>query len=153
MIKITTTFWSPQVFEFDHLLLIKYSADPYNQIPTEIDRADLSAKGSLSGLFKRASKLAVSKQQMLSTRTHGESGHIQFGVILDDEITPVKWFNIVTEKGDIYSHDVLREVTLLRKNGHSLPFGQPYYDCNRPYRANNIKRQVFKFVSNQLKNL
>ncbi len=156
--KLTTTFWSETVFEFDKILFINGNT---NDI---IFQADLNDAFASYIFFKNISKFvmtplsrkALLKQQNSDYYDLNEKVDcFQFAVIKDGEIMPIKWFDLYINQYVKISHDIAFETTLVKKNGLRLSFGKfpmCYYNINLPqYRALKIQAKAYKYFANQIK--
>lgn len=154
--KVTTTFWSAEIHEFDNLLYINGNTKEI------MYHADLNNTFQTFVFFKEIAKFVKSKimRKTLSTdRWNNKEDYYQFAVIVDNEITPIKWFNLHIGETVVISHDIAFETTLIKKNEVEIPFGRfpmfYYRNTKNPklpkYREFNIKAKAYKYISNQVK--
>lgn len=153
--KLTTTFWSKEVHEFSNLLYINGST---NEIVFEADLGDLQ---STYGFFQNLSRFVKSKavQRTIYADYCKKETYYQFAVQKDNEIIPIKWFNLVISDKCVISHDIAFDTTLIKKNNLRQTFGNfPHYYYNKnpstqlaKYREFNVKSRAFKYIANQLK--
>lgn len=156
--KLQTTFWSEKVHDFNTLLYIN------GRTKEIIYQTDLNNAFQTYLFFKNIEKFVKSKKMRDTIDSDGWNGRddfYQFAVIFDNEITYIKWFDLVIHDQLIISHDIAFETTLIKKNGLDIPLGRfPMYyyrTQNNPklpkYREFNIKAKAYKFMANQVKRL
>ena len=140
--KVTTTFWSEEVFTFHNLLY-------YNgKTKKVVFVADLNDVFDTARFFKNIASFVKTKQ-VLQTVENDE--WFQFAVMYNNEITPIKWFDLHVDDV-VLSHDIAFETTLIRKNGVGISFGRFPRGFKKiaKYREFNIKRRAYKYIANQI---
>lgn len=153
--KITTTFWSEQVLEFDTLLYIN------GKDKEVMFKADLKDKYATYLFFKDVANFMKTKTILntLNNSYWDKQEYYQFATIYEGEITPIKWFDLVINDKLIVSHDIAFETTLIKRNGVRIPFGRfpMWYYYNKPavklpkHREFKIKAKAYNFMANQIK--
>lgn len=143
--KITTTFWTEEKFDFSELLYI-------NGITKEIMfKTDLNDTLNTFNFFQKLIKFV--KNFNMRKEVYNEVLYYQFAIMKDGEITPIKWFDIVIDDKTIIFHDIAFETTIIRKNDIRIslggfPFGMKHYAKHREY---NVKARAYKYIANQIK--
>lgn len=144
--KLTTTFWTDKVEEFDHLLFINGNTQ---EVVYEAKLEDLY---QTQNFFR---KVAQFVKTPLVRKSRGTPDWYQFAVWVDGELTYLKWFDLVVSDKLTLSHDIAFETTLVRKNGLIVPLGQfPYWVKAKKlpkYREFKVKAQAYRYLANQLK--
>lgn len=159
--KLETTMWSKEVLNFDSLVYIHFTPsheDKYVQNKEIVKQVKISdGPLKVAAFFRDVADLMRSSEVRKSLKEEHE--HYQFGVIDEkNEIIPLKWFNLVSESGDVISHDIAFNVTYIKKNGLAQPLGSAaflsqYDNKTFPlYREFNMKNRAYKYVANQVKN-
>lgn len=153
--KITTTFWSDQVLEFDTLLYINGNTKEV------MYQADLNDKYATYLFFIDIAKFVKSKAVLntINGNAYDNQEYYQFATIYEEQITHIKWFDLVINDKLVISHDIAFETTLIKRNDVRMSFGYfpmwYYYHKNNPklpkYREFKIKARAFKFIANQIK--
>lgn len=140
--KLITTFWNDNKFEFDQLLFInrdthkvKYQTDLKNHHQTGEFFSDISK-------FINTSAVYILKKADVC---------FQFAVIKDGEITPIIWFDLVINNKLTISHDSAFSTTIIHKNVVVVPFGKFFKEYPPKHREFNIKYRAYKYISNQIK--
>ncbi len=148
--KVTTTFWSEKIHEFHELFFIN------NKDNKIIFKTDLKDKFATYVFFKEIAKFVVSKGVRAEYINEESKNCFQFAVMENEEIQPIKWFDLwLNEKNSIF-HDIAFNTTLIKKNGFLVPLGKfpMFYDENKVfsrYRELKIKRNAYKYIANQVK--
>lgn len=152
--KLTTTFWSDKVHEFDKLLYIN------GQTKEVIYETDLNDAFATFLFFKNVAKFVKSATVLKTVNSVAwRDTFFQFAVIDDDKICPIKWFDLVINEKLKVSHDIAFETTLIKRNGIDIPFGVfPNWLYSRnPHvklpknREFIMKARAYKFIANQIK--
>lgn len=153
--KITTTFWSDQVLEFDTLLYIN------GKNKEVMFKADLNDKYATYLFFKEVAKFMKTKKVLntINNSYWDKQEYYQFATMYEGEICPIKWFDLVINDKLIVSHDIAFETTLIKRNGVSIPFGRfpMWYYYNKPaaklpkHREFKIKAKAYNFMANEIK--
>lgn len=99
--KITTTFWTDEIFEFKELLYINGNTGEI------IFRTDLNDVQSTHMFFKDISRFVKTPMVLKSYDT---ADFYQFAVYHNGVVCPVKWFELVV------SHDFAFETTLIKND-------------------------------------
>ncbi len=140
--KIITTFWTDEVFEFKELLYINGNTGEI------VFRADLSDVYATHLFFKDISRFVKSPMVLKSYDT---ADFYQFAVYRAGEICPVKWFDFVVSADLVISLDIAFETTLIKKNGVDVHFGKfPMWVKGEvsKYREFKMKSRVYKYLAN-----
>lgn len=147
--KVSTTFWSKEVYYFNELLYINNRSDEI------IFRTDLHNKQKTLAFFKAIIKFMKTKRFVLSMRNlylNKANDCYQFAVMFEGNIVPITWFNLEINKEIKISHDVAFETTLIKRNNVQIPFGKfamNYKNKTLPiFREFKIKIKVYKFILN-----
>ena len=151
--KLTTTFWSDQVHEFDKLLYINGNTQEI------MFQTDLNNVFETYNFFKSTAKFVKSPMVRKTIDNNGwnNEDYYQFAVLFDNKITHIKWFDLVVNDKLTLSHDIAFETTLIKKNGQTLPFGHfPMWYYNRninlpKYREFNLKARAYKYLANLIR--
>lgn len=150
--KLTTTFWSKEVHEFEKLLYIHGNT---NEV---IFDCDLSNSFKSYEFFKKISRFNQSHPVFKTLDVpYEKKQYYQFAVMYENEIFPIKWFDLVIAEGIVVFHDIAFETTLIKRNDVIIPFGKfPMRYWNKgiklpKYREFNIKSRAYKFIANQIK--
>jgi hypothetical protein len=149
--KVTTTFWSDEVFEFDNLLFINGKTEDV------LFEANLNDRFQTIDFFNKISKFVKSKEFLKTfTGWDYDSAFCQFAVMKDGKVTPIKWFDLVISESVKISHDIAFETTLIHKNDLQIPFGKfpMWYKEGKKfpkYREFNLKSRAYKYISNQIR--
>lgn len=152
IMHITTTFWSEKV---ETLHTIFYFNPKSKEI---VAQADSHNPFELALFFKKISQL-VKTNKFLKSQNNNDN-HYQFGTMIDNQMTPIVWFDIHLNDSTIVSHDHAFNTCMVKINNHIKPFGRfpigSFWD-NKPkdfklpiYREFKIKSRVFKFISNKI---
>lgn len=157
--KITSTnFGCGQTknIEFDNIMLVffqrknNYSYEEEQTIVYQVSIHDHPLK--ISKFFKDVSNFMKSKVARASC--HREKEYYQFVLSSKEhDFFPVKWFTLWLNNGDTIKHDIAFSVTLIKKNNENLHFGRfnfSDWEKHPKYRELNIKRNAFKYISNQI---
>lgn len=148
--KLTTTFWSEKIEEFDNLLYI-------NGATKEIMfQTKLGDALETYNFFKNIAHFAKTKQVLKTVDNICWNNEIyyQFAVQAENKIIPIKWFDIVLNEKVKISHDIAFETTLIHKNEIQISFGRFPLSSQRKYpkyREFNIKSRAYKYIANQIK--
>lgn len=154
--KLTTTFWSEKVHEFDKILFI-------NGKTKEIKfQADLNSPWNTQLFFKEVAKFVKTKHvrdTLYANPFNGRDVYYQYALLVDGEVTPIKWFDLHVNDKVVISHDVAFDTTLIRRNDVGVPFGHfPMYYYRRnenaklpKYRELNLRAKACKYMANQIK--
>lgn len=145
--KLSTTFWSEEVYEFNELLYIN------GKTQEVMFRTNLSNCVDTAQFFNTLAKFVKSKPVLNTAYT---DNWYQFAVIDEGKITLVKWFDLIISNDITISHDIAFETTLIRKNGQIIPFGKfPNWRKKAPskYREFNIKARAYRYVANQIRKM
>lgn len=144
--KLTTTFWTDKVEEFDHLLFINGNTQ---EVVYEAKLEDLY---QTQRFFR---KVAQFVKTPLVRKSRDTLDWYQFAVWVDGELAYLKWFDLVVSDKLTLSHDIAFETTLVRKNGLIIPLGQiPRWVKAKKlpkYREFKVKAQAYRYLANQLK--
>lgn len=148
--KLRTTFWSKEVYEFDRLLMVRRAEGPQEPFTAVLDTS-LKDLAAARAFFLAAARLMRSEQVRNEYRR--EAAWYQFAVWRDEELCPIKWFDLVLDTGVVLSHDIAFNTTLIERNGLQVPFGR--FPLNplktyRLYRELNIKARAYKYIANQI---
>jgi hypothetical protein len=144
--KVTTTFWSEEIHEFNELFYINGHTDEI------MFQTDLSDSYKTYCFFKNISKF-VKSNNVRKTIGDLNKNYFQFAIKKDNKLVHIKWFDLIVGKNKI-SHDIAFETTLIKKNDVVIPFGSfPMWYSNKvyaKYREFNIKSRAFKYIANQV---
>ena len=146
--KLTTTFWSDEIHTFDRLFFVNGHT---KEIALE---ANLNDAYQTRLFFKELSKFVKTKK-VRETRL-SETDYYQFAVPNEyNEITHIKWFDLVIDDGLTISHDIAFSTTLIQKNGEIQPFGKFPMWYKQPkkfpkYWEFKIKSRAYKYISNRI---
>ena len=153
--KITTTFWSKEKFEFSKLLYINGNTKEI-MFETNLDNVFETYL-----FFKNIAKFVKSNEVLktIDNSAWANQTYYQFATIFEDKITHIKWFDLVINEKMTISHDIAFQTTLIKRNNVDIPFGRfpnLYYKNNidpklAKYREFNIKSRAYKFMANQIK--
>lgn len=156
----TTMFGNKKVLNFDSLVYVHFTPSlesryvQNKEIVKQVKISDGPLK--VSEFFRDVALLMRSWNVRKSLNEENE--HYQFGVIDDEnEIVPLKWFSLVSESGDVISHDIAFDVTYIKKNGMKQPLGSAAFISQYDnkvfprYREFNMKNRAYKYVANQVK--
>lgn len=151
--KLTTTFWSEEVHEFDKLLYINGNTKEI------MFQTDLKNAFETYNFFKALAKFVKSTtmRKTIDNSAWDNEDYYQFAVLRENEIIHIKWFDLVVSDKITLSHDIAFETTLIKKNGQTVPFGRfPMWYYNRniklpKYREFNVKAQAYKYLANQVR--
>lgn len=147
--KLTTTFWSEKVETLDTLLYIN------GKTKEIVAQANLNNKNQTYLFFKSLSKFIQTKKVLDSYKEnfYENPTYYQFATILDNEITPIKWFDLVIDDKTTISHDIAFNTTLIKINDLRMPFGKfpMWLDKKLPkYREFKLKAKCYKFIANKI---
>lgn len=156
--KLQTTFWSDTVHTFDKLLYINGRSKEI------IYQADLNNNYQTYLFFKDVEKFVKSKTMRKTIDSdcwNNRDDFYQFAVILEGDVTHIKWFDLIISDNTVISHDIAFETTLIQKNDVDIPLGRfPMYYYRKyknpklpKYREFNIKARAYKYMGNQVKKL
>ena len=148
--KVTTTFWSDDVHEFDKLLFIR------GKTKEILFEADLNDAMETYTFFKNISNFV--KLPAVRKTAFDDDVWYQFAVMFKDEVTCIKWFDLVVDETLTLSHDIAFSTTLIRKNDVLVPFGKfpMWYKGSKrfpKYRELNIKSRAYKYLANRVKDV
>lgn len=154
--KLTTTFWSKDIYEFDHLLFINGNSEEI------VFQADLNNSWNTQLFFKAIAKFVKTKQvrdTLYGNPFNGKDAYYQYAIFVDGQVTPIKWFDLHINDKVTISHDVAFDTTLIKKNQIVVPFGHfpmYYYRKNEnaklpKYREFNLRSKTCKYIANQIK--
>lgn len=121
---------------------------------TIIKEVDLSNPLLVAKFFKEISLMQKSKEHRLFSNHVAKFGFYQFYLSNKEyPMFPIKWFSLILDDGTKIDHDIAFSTTLIKRNNIIIPFGSLFTEtkCSR-YRALNIKRQAYKYISNQINN-
>lgn len=143
--KITTTFWSEEKFDFSELFYINAKTQEI------VFQSDLNDMLNTFNFFQQITKFV--KNFNMRKEVFNSDLYYQFAVMKDGEITPIKWFDIVIDDKTVISHDIAFETTIIYKNDirvalGGFPFGMKHYAKHREY---NVKARAYKYIGNQIK--
>jgi len=142
--KVTTTFWTDDIYEFTELLYIN------GRTKEVIFRTNLCDRFETYKFFKAVSKFVKSSTCIDSYNT---KQWYQFAVVRDFEVEHIKWFDLVINDTMTISHDIAFETTMIVKNGIAVPLGKfpMWADKEQPkYREFNLKARAYKYIANQV---
>jgi hypothetical protein len=153
--KITTTFWSDEVHEFNKLLYIN------GKTKEVVFQTDLNDIFTTFLFFKDISNFVKSDtvRKTIDASSWERDVYYQFATINETELCPIKWFNVVINDKVSISHDIAFETTLIKKNGIDIPLGIfPHWAYGRnphvklpKHREFNMKARAYNFIANQIK--
>lgn len=144
---------SKKNIDFTSIMLI-HNHGPYNKPQQDIVFSVSLNEHPLkvAQFFKDVAKFMKSKK-VLDT-AFSEKEHFQFALANEEyPIFPVKWFTFVLDNGDVINHDIAFSTTLIKKNNIRIPFGGfnlSQWESFAKYREYNMKRNAYKFISNQI---
>ncbi len=147
--RLSTTFWSNDVVDFDNLLFV-------NGKTKEIAfHTNLNDVQETYQFFKNISKFVISPTVRKTLFVEDE--WYQFYVMDGTEMLPIKWFDLHIAEDCVISHDIAFSTTLIKKNGVHVPFGKfPHWYKSwknfSKYRELNIKSRAYKYIANRVKN-
>lgn len=149
LMKLTTTFWSEKIEEFENLLYINGSTKEI------MFQTKLGDSLETYNFFKNIARFVKTKQVLKTVDNICWNNEIyyQFAVQAEDKIIPIKWFDLVINEKVTISHDIAFETTLINKNGLEVPFGKfPLLSKRKysKYREFNIKSRAYKYIANQI---
>lgn len=139
--KVTTTFWTDEVFEFNELLYIDGETEDV------IFRVKLSDQFEAYKFFKLIAKFVKSPRCLRG------SEWFQFAVVRNGKVEHIKWFDLVIDDNTTISHDIAFETTMITKNEISVPFGRfpMWAKVQLPkYREFNMKARAYRYMANQV---
>lgn len=149
--RLSTTFWSDEVHEFDNLLYVN------GKTKEIVFRANLNDVQNTYRFFKNISKFV--KSNIVRKTLYDDDVWYQFYVLKDDDLVPIKWFDLIIDEKTTISHDIAFSTTLIKKNGVQVPFGKfPHWYKNwerkkfPAYRELNIKSRAYKYLANKVWN-
>jgi hypothetical protein len=150
--KITTTFWSEEVHEFNKLLYINGNTKEV------MFQADLDDNWDTYQFFKNISQFAKSPtmRKTIDSHPYEKQDYYQFAVMEGDKITHIKWFDLIINEKVKISHDIAFETTLIKNNNIPISFGRfpMWYERHvklPKYREFNIKHRAYKYMANQVR--
>lgn len=146
----TTTFSSNEKHEFDQLLYIN------GKTKEVMFQTSLSDEFATYNFFKDISKFVKSAMVRKTLFNDYRGEYYQFAIICENEIFPIKWFDLIINERVIISHDIAFETTLIKKNDIVIPFGKfpMWYKENvkfSKYREFKLKSRAYKYMANQVK--
>jgi hypothetical protein len=149
--KLKTTFWSEQEYEFDKLFYIN------GKTKEIVFQTSLDDAFETFCFFKSIARFVKSKKVLdtVAGNYDDRGDFYQFATIKDDEILHIKWFDLVMDDKLTISHDIAFETTLIKKNNQPIPLGKfPHWNKsnkNLPkYREFNLKARAYKYMANQV---
>lgn len=156
--KLQTTFYSDKIETFEQLLYIN------GRTQEIMFQTDLNNVFQTYLFFKNLAKFVKTKKVRDTIKFDAWSyndDYFQFATVVENKITPIKWFDLIVSDKNVISHDIAFETTLIKKNKRRLSFGQfpmVYYNRNEnvklpKYRELNIKARAYKYMANQVKEL
>lgn len=149
--KIISDNWGKNKIEFDNISFVYFNRKENTQHTVfKIHRTASSLEISL--FFKKLSQFIYSRSARKTLFSEGE--YYQF-VLSNKEHDwfLVKWFSLVFDNGIQIDHDIAFSTTLIKKNNMIVPLGSfPNWNKNKypVYRQFKIKRNAYKFISNQV---
>lgn len=150
--KLITTFWSKDSFEFDELLYIHRYKLTY-EMQEIVFRTKLNDKVATYQFFKDVAKLVNSNKVHQSMYDFNDC--YQFAVIHNGNVTPIIWFDLVINDKLTINHDLAFGTTLIKRNDQVIPFGKfpmQYHSKKLPlYREFNLKKRAYTYIANQIK--
>lgn len=149
--KLKTTFWSKEEYEFDDLLYIN------GETKEIIYQTQLSNVFGTYLFFKNIARFVKSRKVLdtLDEGYNGKADFYQFATIHDNQITHIKWFDLVINDKLTLSHDIAFETTLIKRNEQPVPLGKfPHWNKSNKklpkYREFNLKARAYKYMANQI---
>lgn len=139
---LSTTFGSKESHIFDHLLFIQSDT-------CEILFSTLLTDNSQTiNFFEKLVKF----HKKIKNNNSLKELPMQFAVSIDNQITPICWFDLHLNNNCIISRDYAFNVTLLKKNGINIPLGRFFTKKKHPLnREFNIKINAYKYIKNQIR--
>lgn len=147
--KVVTTFWTEQKFEFTDLLYIDCKTD---KVQFEVK---LNLPWAVYQFFKDLERFVQTTAVRQASYTD-QAPHYQFAVLKDGKVTPIVWFDLVISDNLTVSHDIAFETTLLRKNGVIVPLGAFPFRYPKTWhwpvhREFKLKKQAYRYIANKVK--